>query len=638
MKKHQRVAGQLQALVQQPPVWQKNYDVIVVGGGCSGVYCALSAAKEGKRTLLIEKTAWCGGMHLQGLVKGYYYGCRGGLYEAADRESKQIAEDVFFSITEAKLLVLGRELSESGVDVMLNSRVSGIFADGSCVQGIEVAGEGISTLISCRMLVDATSNGYVMRLLPVAMHYGRETDESTQPYSSVRCVYLDQTKYDGGWQVPVGAISGQHSVYHEYRDSGYADPYDDIALTEAIVCAHARHLDHLPDGTRFLYYGQQIGLREGALFEGEQSLSLENVLTQKNLPDNILLHCFSDVDKHGFDFAFDEKTYQDWYVACNLSTCTVYIPLPVGSFVPKGWKGLLGCGRCLSMDSYVNSATRMNCDSFRIGEACGVLAAQAADCGQDPMAIPVEGLKSKLDGRGFFEKNPDIRPSFWTPARGNDRKFIQWMTDIDEIKKALATDCPGVALWSCRLLGKQKIGDQVFGLTKSEDEMLRFNAAIALGIMADERGLPLLHEIIRHRRAFYFMDCRRSNQMRSAIAIMLCGRLGDAGIKDELLSILQPEEFEKPMYHERLEPNYRLSIVKEQNAVYYQHFSHAVAALVRIALAHPEFKAEITAALHQALDDGRYIRRITSAPEWSAFYVQAKRCSDYFYRHLINDD
>lgn len=401
--------------------------------------------------------------------------------------------------------------------------------------------------------------------------------------------------------------------------------------------AHASHLKSLDEAARFLYIAPMIGVREGVLFEGEQDMTLEQVLVSEKKPDNILLNCFSDVDKHGSAPAFDDKAYQDWFVCCNMSTCTVYIPVPVGSVVPKGWKGIITTGRCLSMDSYVNSAVRMNTDMIRMGEACGVLASMAMEHGGDSMAVPYPMLKEKLEGRGFvLDKEPGL-PSFWTPAMGEKRRFVEWMEKPEDIRAALSTNCPGVALWSCRLLGKEVIGDAVYEMSVSEDEMLRYHAGVALGIMHDERALPILHEIIRNRKTFYFMDCRRSNQMRSVIAICLCGQMEDQGIVEELLSVLRPEEFEKPMYHELLEPRYELSIVKEQNSVYFQHFSYAVAALVKIAQAHEECREEIRSALHAALDDGTYIERITKEPEYNVYHQAAVNCRRYFVNRLEHE-
>lgn len=632
MQYYELAEGQTRITEVAKPVWKACYEVIVAGGGSSGIYCAMSAAREGKKVLLLEKGDWCGGAHVQGLVNGYYYGLRGGLYEETDQKSLELT--CFYDMTDAKRLIISRLLREKKVDVEVSSLIIGLYAEEDRIVGAKaILGKRICDL-SCKMLADATGDGHVIRLLPVRTHRGRAEDHEVQPFSSVRSVYLDKGKYDGGLRVDAGAVSGRFGVYHEYRDNGYVNQYDDEEFSNAIIRAHASHLKSLQETVRFLYIAPLIGVREGVLFEGEQTISLKDVLKNGEKPENILLKCFSDVDKHGSDTAFDDKVYQDWFMNCNMSTCTVYIPIPVGSVVPKGWKGMITTGRCLSMDSYTNSAARVNTDMFRLGEACGVLAAMAIDYAQEPMAVPYSELKGKLTDRGFLLDGEVERPSFWTPARGDNRRFVDWMTGPEEIKAALSTDCPAVALWSCHLLGKEVMGDVIYEMAQSEDEMLHYNAGIALGVMQDERALPVLHEIIKKRRPFYFMDCRRSNQMRSVIAICLCGQMGDAGIKEELLSMLKPEEFERPMYHELLEPRYELSIVKEQNSVYFQHFSHAVAALVKIAEAHEEYREEIRTALHEALDDGTYIQRITQEPEYNAFYQAAANCRRFFVNRL----
>lgn len=647
MKYFERYDGNLRVQDIPEPAWGQSYDIIVAGSGSAGTYCALSSAKEGRKVLLLEKTRWCGGMHIQGLVNGYYYGGRGGLYEETDTKTAALAKELFYDMTDAKRLVVGEILEEKGIEAATSSIVVGLYAEDNRITGVRACLGTKITDIQCGMLVDATSDGHLLRLLPVRTHIGRGTDNSTQPFSSVRSVYLDKNQYDGGLRVTAGNVSGRYGVYHEYRDNGYVNQYDGEQFTDAIIRAHASHLKTLAPTARFLYLAPLIGVREGMLFEGEQTLTLKNVLEDKEKPENVLYCCFSDVDKHGSDLAFDEPDYQNWFVNCNMSTCTVYIPVPVGSVVPKGWKGVITTGRCLSMDSYVNSAVRMNTDAFRIGEACGILASMALDFSASPMHVPYPKLKEKLLSCGLLEAEENRKPSFWTPALGKDRRFVTWMTQTEEttdatlrepslcsIREALSTDRPAVALWSCRLLGREVIGDQVYEMTKSDDEMLRYNAAIALGVMEDERALPILHEIIRHRKPFYFRDCRRSNQMRSVIAICLCGNMKDKGVVEELLGILLPEEFENPIYHQLLEPRYEFSIVKEQNSVYYQHFSHAVAALVKIAQAHEDCREPIKAALHAALDDESYIRRITQEPEHNAYYQAALNCKTYFCSRL----
>ncbi len=618
------------------PEWKESFDIIVVGAGSGGIYGSLSAAREGKSVLLLEKSRWCGGQHVQGLVNGYYYGCRDGLFRETDRRAEQQAKDVFYDVaTDGKRILIADELCDAGICVRTQSMAIGIYCEEKTVCGIRALIGCEVCDFACKMLIDATSDGHLLRMLPIEVKMGREGDGEPEPFSSVRSVYLDRGLYDGGLSVTVGKMGGRYGLFHEYRDNGYLFQYNRGEFTKGIVRAHASHLKFIGENSRFLHLASMIGLREGVLYEGECYLTLSDVLYGRIKNEDIMLWCFSDVDKHGSGMAFDEEIYQNWFVCSNMSTCTIYIPIPIGAVVPKGWKGLTTAGRCISADTYVNSATRMNTDCFRIGEAVGTLCALAADCGQDPMAVSPAVLREKLTGYGFFREQHSMQPSFWNPGMAKENRVpVSWMTDKTELKRALSTDCPAVALWSCHLMGKEKLGDTVYALMDTDDTMLRFNAAIALGIMHDERALSVLHEIIENRGPFYYMDCRRSNQMRSVIAECLCGQMGDAGAVDALLPILEEAEYDKEMYHILLTPDYKRTITKEQNSVYFQHFSHAVAALTKIALKHPERREEIRAKLHAALDDGAYIRRITDTPEWNAFYKAADNCRKFVTRKL----
>ena len=54
-----------------------EYDVVVAGGGVAGVAAAVSAARMGKRVLLIEKTITLGGLATIGLVNWFVPSCNG---------------------------------------------------------------------------------------------------------------------------------------------------------------------------------------------------------------------------------------------------------------------------------------------------------------------------------------------------------------------------------------------------------------------------------------------------------------------------------------------------------------------------------------------------------------------------------
>ena len=177
------------------------------------------------------------------------------------------------------------------------------------------------------------------------------------------------------------------------HDSGYINQYDIRKLSKGIIVAHSNHISDIKNSEeKFLYIAPQIGIREGIRFKGEETLILEDVLNGKTY-EKILFYAYSDIDKHGADTVLDEETYQDWYVISNLSTVTVRIPVPLGAIVPKGIKGIISGGRCLSADCYVSSAIRMNRDMYRLGKL-NLAAAMCIQSGKDILEIDYDELNN----------------------------------------------------------------------------------------------------------------------------------------------------------------------------------------------------------------------------------------------------
>lgn len=386
---------------------------------------------------------------------------------------------------DAKKIVLESWMEQEGVKTCYDSCILGIYEENGAILGVRALCAGKIQDIGCTLLVDGTSEGHLIRMLGVPFSLGRPSDGKTQPFTSVR-VFLRE---DGG----LGRTN---------FDSGYVNQYQDEELSRAIIDAHSHHTGTLNNGERFLYAAPLIGVREGLLFQGEQRLTLEDILEQRELSD-ILCYAYSDIDKHGSDLALDDTLYQDWYMLSNLSTVTARIPIPLGCTVPKGYAGLMSTGRCLSMDSYAASAVRMNRDMHRLGQACRVAAAMALQTSGRVMEIDKEQLRRKLESQNCFSLHPKRQLGFCFPGRPQDYIPVRWMSGEQEIRKALSTDCPGVALWSCRRLGRERIGDALCRMIEQGGEMLRANAAIALGLIGDWRALPVLRELVRNRSAFF---------------------------------------------------------------------------------------------------------------------------------------
>ena len=591
------------------PVFEKSCDVVVAGLGTAGAFAALSAAQEGSTVIGIERGSGCGGMCTLGSINGYYYGQGNGLYQASDEECRKLSEDVYVPMGKfhphAKQYAVEKELISAGVEICYQAVILGLYEEDFRIVGVKVLLPQGVVNIAAGMVIDGTSEGHLVRMLDVKYTFGRETDGKPQPFSSVRVV-----------------LNSEGKMMRTGHDSGYANQYDAVSLSTAILNAHALHVKDFTEISTFLYVSELIGVREGLLYEGESFLTLEDVLDQKTV-EHPLLYCYSDIDKHGQDLAFDSDPYQEWFCLSNLSTVAVQIPVPLGSVVPKAVKGLITTGRCLGVDSYTSSAVRMIRDINRIGECCGVLASMAAEGNSDPMAVDYERLKRKLLSRDCFGYQTQRLMGFNFPGQLDDYTPVTWAETRDELTPYLSSSKPGVAIWSCRRMGADKAKSLILSDLEAEDQTLKYNTALALGITGAVEALPVLREIVENRDCTFLEDCRRSNQLRSAIAAALCGRMGDEGILGQLLEIISPREYDRSIYHQLTEYSYKFGIRVDFNTVYFQHLSHAVSALIRIRAQHPCYDGIIRKALQDLLGSDEYIRRITPNSPDSAEYLTA---------------
>lgn len=615
---YEMINGVSHATFCEKPEFSDNFDLIVAGLGSAGSFLALTAAENGLKVLGIERGTCCGGMGVQGAVNGYYNGYKGGRFEEIDNSTAKYVSKTyrnFFNHPDAKKIRIEQALIKEKVKIEFNSLIVGIYAENQEIIGVKLLVDGEKINVGCKFLSDSTSEGFVLKALGISGSFGRSTDGATVPFSSVRVFKTTD-----------------NSLGRTNDDSGYLNPYDDADFTKATITAHGKHLaDINPQKERFLFVAPLIGNREGMTITGEQTVTLKDVLYETPWK-NTLFCAYSDIDKHGCDRAFDSKEFQDWFVISNLSTITFKIKVPLGAIVPKGWKRLVSVSRCLGVDSYVSSAVRMNRDMYRLGEAAGVAVALAVKENKNTVIdTDYNRLHSLIVKRNCFDPEPNALRGFVTLNSPAPYVAVEWLTDFEEIKKALSSDCPGVAIWSCKLLGAEKVADKLADLLNSDNENLRLNAAITLGFLEDKRSIDTLRETIKNRSAYHFLDCRRSNQMRSVIAICLLGRFCDTKILGELYDILKPEEYGKKMYHTFLAPNYKLSIVENLNSVYYQHFSFTVVTLLQIAKKHTKFREEIHQKLIESVKDGSYLKKMTNAPVGSSFYMIAENIAKYIY-------
>ena len=188
-----------------------NADVLIIGGGPAGVCAAISAARSGVSTVLVEEGGFCGGMATRGLV-GPFMTC----YDAEGKEMiiRGLFEEIVdrmvasgFAIHPAEVmggtaftswikvghdhvtpfeaeglkLILDEMLMEAGVKVLYHTTFLQPIMDEKKITGAVVASKSGIQGISAKMVIDATGDGDVAYRCGAEYEMGNEELGLMQP-------------------------------------------------------------------------------------------------------------------------------------------------------------------------------------------------------------------------------------------------------------------------------------------------------------------------------------------------------------------------------------------------------------------------------------------------------------------------
>lgn len=166
-----------------------KYDVIVAGGGVSGVAAALTAKKRGLKVLLVEKQTVLGGLATSGLVNYFVPMCNGrgkqiifGLADKWFRESMkygfQIISDEWKDgepkePTNVRMtcrfspnifaLQLTEMIKNAGVDILFDCLVTKTVMDGNVVKGVVTESKSGKEYYECKRIIDVTGDADILR-------------------------------------------------------------------------------------------------------------------------------------------------------------------------------------------------------------------------------------------------------------------------------------------------------------------------------------------------------------------------------------------------------------------------------------------------------------------------------------------
>ena len=406
------------------------YDVIVVGAGTAGVFAAISAARRGAKTLLVEKNALPGGtitaagVDLPGLFHAWRKQIIDGPCYEAIRRAEAMGGAVIPEIVErpqahwmmqirinafAFVSVCEEMLAESGVTVLYHATPIWAACGKDGVQ-LGIAGKGERLCFSAVVLIDATGDAD----LTTMCGFATERSETLQPATLIQDIAgYDLDKIDAGKVAELYAAALANGTLAE-GDLQYNDPmkafldgrismhiggYDASTLAgktalelaaRAVLKRILLFLRTVPggEGVYVRHFAPECGVRESRRIVGEGRISAEDYLCGYVYPDAVA-YCFYPVDLH------EKVGVHQIHLQPGI------VPtIPYTSLIPKGADRLLAAGRCAAGDTQANSAYRVQAACMAMGQAAGVAAAIAARTGVSVRQVPLDALRRELRAIG----------------------------------------------------------------------------------------------------------------------------------------------------------------------------------------------------------------------------------------------
>ncbi len=584
------------------PTFTKEFDVIVCGLGTAGSLAALFCAENGLSVLGVEKLTCVGGTHTAGGVTRHYFGCPGGRYEQKDRKVEVFCHRYGAISSESRKFLMERALIEQGEEILYESSACGVYLEENTVVGLRVLTKDGMTDYGAKIILDCTADAFVATIAGCATECGRSADGQTQPYTLTSLTLRE----------------GQYAFTN--RDFGRVDQYDQWALSKAILFSRSYKMEDAYKERLFIAQAPLLGIREGRRIIPEEAVRLENLFADKQT-ETPAFYSYADLDKHGWDIAFDGETLGDWAIGANLGAYNVTVAVPYKAILPKGYDGILVPCRALGVDRDIASCVRMLLDMKKLAEVAAEWATLSIKQNKNLRDIPYEQLREillqsgclderhnrgyRIDGTKNWDKSPLVK------------RDVHWITDPAKLEEGLRTESPGEAIWSAKRMGTQALPTLRQYLT-SDNENLKKHTAFAIASIGSCEANAVLEDMVFERERLMLKDCRKNNNLRGCMAIYWLGRLGDREITEELIRLIcDPNEAERPVYNQTDVQTTRYKILA-YNDVYFQFMSQSVMALIRIGDAHRDLRERIAQAFAEAFSTDDYYHRITARPKDSS--------------------
>ena len=381
---------------RQIPVIYPGYDVVVAGGGIAGIAAAVSAARCGRKVLLVERMYMVGGLATAGLVTIYLPLCDGvghqvsyGLAEELLRLSISKGWESDFPATwlsgssehgteryqvrfNAQVFAILAEklIREAGADILYGTQICSAIRSGDTVEAIVVENKSGRSAIPASCFIDATGDADLFLL--------SGADTAVFRRGNIPAAWFYET------------VDGRNSL-HMYGAADVVSDEEGTVIPDAIDSSRISGLDAKENSDAMVRCHSLIlekFLEKGGVSE-EHSLATIATIPQLRMTRRIIGACT-------LDEADDHKTFGDSIgMTGDWRKRGPAFEIPFGTLHAPSLSNVLAAGRCISVTDAMWDVARVIPPAIVTGEAAGLAAALFDDLGN----ADVEKLQKRLCGQ-----------------------------------------------------------------------------------------------------------------------------------------------------------------------------------------------------------------------------------------------
>ncbi len=421
-----------------------DIDIVIVGGGPSGLAAAVSAGKRGMKALIVERYGFFGGMAVAGLS-----GTIGGLYNSTQTgRLEQIVNGFagqFVNLLRARngvtdplpfgntALVVhdplvwketaDKLIQEAGVHVMLHTLFVDAIVEEGTLAGIIVERKEGRGVIRGKVFIDASGDGDLSMRAGAAYQFGR--DGAIQfPTMIFRMARIDWDRAS-----LLAAHELEELIVEQVKSGRFQLPRRHIFLFPSprkgeglINCTRIARPDGLPVNgsvTEDLTWGEfegrrqireyerflrehipgfdkayvvdsavQIGIRQTRTIVGDYTLTNKDVITMRKFNSAVVRSAWP-IEAHGKDVKI-----------VNLDDD--YYEIPYEVMLPQGVEQLLTVGRCISAEHEALASARVTAQCFEEGMAAGIAAVLSVRDSSTPRKADICEIRESMIAEGAY--------------------------------------------------------------------------------------------------------------------------------------------------------------------------------------------------------------------------------------------